>query len=67
MWKLKVPKMSCGHCVRTVEEAVRSVDPTARVDVDLADKIVAVETSAPEQTISDVIQPAGYDNEKLAP
>jgi copper chaperone len=66
MWKLKVPEMSCGHCVRTVEEAVRSVDPTARVDIDLADKIVAVETSAPEQTISDVIRSAGYENEKLA-
>jgi copper chaperone len=35
MIRFKVAKMSCGHCVRAVTEAVHGVDAAARVDVDL--------------------------------
>lgn len=66
MLKLKVPEMSCGHCASTVEKAVKSVDPAARVDVDLGSSTVSVETSADENAICEVIRSAGYDNEKLA-
>ncbi|WP_241485531.1 heavy-metal-associated domain-containing protein, partial [Xanthomonas euvesicatoria] len=27
--------MTCGHCVRTVTQAIQAVDPHAQVDVDL--------------------------------
>ncbi len=66
MLKLKVPDMTCGHCVQTVEKAVKSVDPAAQVEVDLAQKIVVVHTTASEQRIADVIRSAGYENEMLA-
>jgi len=66
MLKLKVPDMTCGHCAQTVEKAVKSVDPAAQVEVDLARKIVTVETSAPEQRIAEVVRSAGYENEQLA-
>ncbi|RUY22904.1 MULTISPECIES: heavy-metal-associated domain-containing protein [Mesorhizobium] len=66
MLKLKVPDMSCGHCASTIEKAVRSVDPTAVVIVDLGASTVAVETKANDAAIRDVIKSAGYDNEKLA-
>ena len=66
MLKLKVPEMSCGHCVSTIEKAVKSVDPAARVVVDLASSTVAVETKADEAAIRDVIRSAGYDNERMA-
>jgi copper chaperone CopZ len=61
--KLKVPDMTCGHCVQTVEKAVKSVDPAAQVEVDLAQKIATIETTAPEQSIADVVRSAGYENE----
>jgi copper chaperone CopZ len=32
---LKVSGMSCGHCVKTVTEALEGVDGVARADVDL--------------------------------
>ena len=32
----QVQGMTCGHCVRAVTEAVKSVDPQAEVKVDLA-------------------------------
>ena len=66
MLKLKVPDMSCGHCASTIEKAVKSVDPAARVTVDLGSSTVAVETGADETAICEVIKSAGYDNEKVA-
>ena len=64
--KLSVPDMTCGHCAQTVEKAVKSVDPAAKVEVDLAKKIVTVETTATEQRIADVVRSAGYENEPMA-
>lgn len=66
MLKLKVPDMSCGHCVSAIEKAVRSVDPTARVAVDLGSSTVLVETKADETAVRDIIRFVGYDNEPLA-
>jgi copper chaperone len=66
MLKLKVPEMSCGHCAGAIEKAVKSVDSTARVVVDLGASTVAVETGADENAVREVIRLAGYDNEKLA-
>ena len=56
MFTLRVPDMTCGHCAQTVEKAVKSVDPSAEVKVDLAQKTVTVETSAEEKRISDVVR-----------
>ena len=66
MLKLKVPDMTCGHCAQTIEKAVRSVDPAAQVEVDLARKTVTVETDAQQERISEVVRSAGYENETLA-
>ena len=33
---LVVEGMTCGHCVRTVTQAIQAVDPHALVDVDLS-------------------------------
>ena len=35
MLRYKVDKMSCGHCVRAVTEAVHGVDAAAEVNLDL--------------------------------
>jgi copper chaperone len=62
MVKLKVPDMGCDHCVRTIEKAVKGVDPAAAVTADLAASLVTVETTAESGKISDAIRAAGYDN-----
>ena len=66
MLKLKVPQMTCGHCAATIEKAVKSLDPAAKVQVDLGTKTVTVETTSDETSVKEVIEAAGYDNEKLA-
>ena len=59
----KVTKMSCGHCVRTVTEAVHGVDASARVDVDLKAGEVRVESGVEGAAvrIAQAIGAAGYD------
>lgn len=66
MINLKVSDMTCGHCASTVEKAVKSVDPQARVTIDLAASIVSVEGASDESAISAAITKAGYGNEKVA-
>jgi copper chaperone len=65
MLKLKVPDMSCGHCVATVEKAARSVDPAAQVDVDLTRKVATIATTAPADRVRNAIRDAGYDSQPI--
>ncbi|MEF2070408.1 heavy metal translocating P-type ATPase [Consotaella aegiceratis] len=65
MLKLKVEEMSCKHCVATVEKAVKSVDPAAKVDIDLEAGTAMVESGADEAAIKQAIAQAGYPNETL--
>jgi copper chaperone len=63
MLRYKVDKMSCGHCVRAVTEAVHGVDASARVDVDLKTGEVSVSSAAAgaAEQIAQAIGAAGYD------
>ena len=62
MLKLNVPDMTCGHCVGTVTKAVKSVDSSAAVTVDLPSKIVTIETTADASRISEAVDSAGHAN-----
>ena len=57
---LNVPDMSCGHCVRAIEAAVRALDAQATVDCDLEAKTVRVATTAPAGAVLAAIREAGY-------
>jgi copper chaperone len=61
MIQFNIPSMSCGHCVKAVTEAVQSVDPQARVDVDLGSKQVKVESTQPREPIVRALEEAGYE------
>jgi copper chaperone len=60
MLEFDVQAMSCGHCVRAVSEAIREIDPEARVDVDLDSKKVTVESSAARPALVEALTEAGY-------
>lgn len=59
---LNVPDMSCGHCVKTIEAAVRGLDAAASVRADLAAKTVAVDSSIAARDVSQALDAAGYPN-----
>jgi copper chaperone len=60
MITLHVDGMTCGHCVRAVTQAIQALDPGARVQVDLAAKTVATETSLTRDAVAAAIAEEGY-------
>ena len=61
MTKYSIPDMSCGHCKASVEKAVASVDPSAKVVVDLTTRHAdIVSTSMPAAMIA-ALKQAGYE------
>ncbi|MCD2185451.1 heavy-metal-associated domain-containing protein [Rhizobium sp. GN54] len=60
MIHLNVPDMTCGHCVGAVEKAVRSVDPGAKIAVDLKAKTASIESTIEAEAFIAAIEDAGY-------
>ena len=57
---LSVRTMSCGHCVRTLSNAVRSIDPQADVEVSLAHGTVRITGAVIAEDAARVIREEGY-------
>lgn len=63
---LTVNGMSCGHCVKAVEDSVGALDGVNTVSVDLGAKKVAVDFDASKVTvekIKETIDEEGYEVE----
>ena len=58
--KFEVEGMSCGHCIRAITRAIHTLDPDARVDVDLAQGVVTVEGQLLADAVADAIAREGY-------
>jgi copper chaperone len=66
MHRYSVPKMTCGHCAGTIDQAVKAVDPQAEVTIDLKAKQVSVRTKAGEAQIAGAIHSVGFEASSLA-
>ncbi len=66
MFKLRVPDMTCQHCVGTITKAVTGLPGVKGVSADPATKIVALDLdeSADTEALIKVIAAAGYSPEK---
>ena len=60
MLSFEIPDMTCGHCVRTVTEAVKAADPAAEVQIDLPTHRVQVQTGVTRETVVARLVEAGY-------
>ncbi|AFY85590.1 MAG: hypothetical protein CLLPBCKN_002141 [Chroococcidiopsis cubana SAG 39.79] len=58
--KLKVPDIKCDDCAQTITETIHTMEPDAKVDVDVDAKTVTVESAASEETIKQSIVAAGF-------
>ncbi|AKJ27703.1 heavy-metal-associated domain-containing protein [Caldimonas brevitalea] len=56
----QVSGMSCDHCVRVVTQALKQVDPEARVQVDLAQGKVEVDSTQSRDTLTRAIVDEGF-------
>lgn len=61
MVRFKVQGMTCGGCARSVTKAIQSVDPAARIETNVPERLVTVETVANEGALIEVIREAGYE------
>jgi copper chaperone len=60
MIRLTIPKISCGHCVRAVTNAVKEVDANANVVIDIAGKTADIESNAATADLMAKLAAAGY-------
>jgi copper chaperone len=61
---ISVDGMSCMHCVKSIETAVRNLEGVAQVNVDLKAKTVAVSydpAAVKLEEIKEVIEEQGYE------
>lgn len=63
MYELKVMDMTCGHCAGRVTQAIRSVDPTARLEIDLPHRQVRIESVCDLAVLTDALAEAGYPSD----
>jgi len=61
MQTFKVQGMTCGHCVKAVSNAVQALDGQARVEVDLAQGQVTVDSAAERSALAAAIREEGYE------
>ena len=61
MVTFQVNDMTCGHCVGTITKAVKAVDASAQVNIDLAKHLVEIESiGAGASQLGAAINAAGY-------
>lgn len=66
MQKYKVPDMSCGHCVQTIETTIKGLDPAATVACDLGHKEVTVATGIAADRVAAALADVGFESELLS-
>lgn len=58
--QFQVQGMTCGHCERAVQAAIRQVDPQAEVRIDRASNLVEVQSAQDREKLADAIREEGY-------
>ncbi len=58
--KLLIENMTCGSCARGVTATIHEIDPNAKVDIDLATKVVSVESAESIDKITNALAEDGF-------
>ncbi|MCX0339483.1 heavy-metal-associated domain-containing protein [Acinetobacter radioresistens] len=58
--KLLIENMTCGGCARGVTVTIHEIDPNAKVDIDLATKVVSVESTESIDKITNTLAEDGF-------
>lgn len=64
MYELNVNGMTCQGCVRSVTNAIKTIDADAIVQVELDNNLVKVESKASRDQLINVIEDAGFNVKK---
>jgi len=63
--KIKVAMLTCQHCVKRVEDAVKKISGVKKVKVDLKTKEVDITGEPDKNILFSAIKEAGYQAEDL--
>jgi copper chaperone len=66
MIQFEVADMTCGHCASRITNAVRSVDPEGRCEVDVNAGRVRISSGQPAARFLEAIREAGYSAMPIA-
>ena len=55
-----VTGMTCGHCERAVNQAVKNLDPAAEIKIDRSANRLEVESTQPREALAAAIAGEGY-------
>lgn len=58
--RFTVTGMSCGHCEKAVDRAIKQVDPQAAVKIDRQSNQVTVDSSKTREALAHAISEEGY-------
>ena len=58
---LTVKGMNCGHCTKTITQAILKIDPQAVVETNIPEQLVTITSSLQASTLSAAVTEAGYD------
>ena len=58
--QFQIDNMTCGGCAKSVTKAIHSVDPQAKVEIDLPQKQVTVESGVDRSAVASVLEDAGF-------
>jgi copper chaperone len=61
--QIKVPSIACEACATAILNGIAKDRPTAKVKVDVVNKIVEVETEVSEASIREIIVAIGHEVE----
>src|SRR3546814_1485499 len=50
--RFNIPGMTCGGCARSITKAIQGIDTQAKVETDIPERLVSVETSADIASLS---------------
>lgn len=60
MHEFQLPNMTCGHCAGMVSQTLRMTDPECKIQVDMPNRTVVVQSAEDRQTLTDALTEAGY-------
>lgn len=60
MYEFKVEGMHCGSCADGLLDALKRIDSNGKLDADIDTQTITVQTLAPPQIVSAIIEEAGY-------
>ena len=60
MQEFEIQSMSCGGCASRIAQAVKNLDAKAKIEVDLPNKMVRIETTEDRACVTSALTEAGY-------